>query len=135
MERGSFLVQGGSGTLWISMGMEIMGLMGEGMGKEGGKTLVFWGVEAAVGRLQTCSVIEPGWVALLLEKSSLLRRLDLSSAPCLAPWLPRCSPASRRLTSRCMSDRQVVGWCRDRVAARAWGGSNHWFSTGALEKV
>ena len=56
---------------------------------------------------------------LYLEKRSLLSRLDLSSAPCLAPSAPSFIPANFLFTSRWISDRSVVAWWAERIEESA----------------
>ena len=77
------LVVRDSGSLCISM------LMGERGGMAGGREegAVLGVDEAIVKVLSPISVMEPLALACL-EKRSLLRRLERSSAPCLAPSLP-----------------------------------------------
>lgn len=60
------------------------------------------------------SLMVPRWLPEYLENNNLLRRLDLSSAPCLAPSVPSFMLASFLLTSRWMSPRSTVGWWEER---------------------
>ena len=108
-------VVGEGGHLWIAM---VLGEgCGMGEGRETGASL--FGVEEEV-KCGVSEVVMKPFPPECREKRSLLRRLDLSSAPWRAPSLPRWRPARRRFTSRWMSERSVVLWLAASTPDSAW---------------